>query len=410
MINIKPLNQKGWTFVVFLGLLLLVFARDPRYLLEPRLWAEEGTVYVQDFLDSGFQASIFHQHLGYYSLVNKLVINLSLYLLPFDSIAHATTYASAFLMIALVSFPLFVESEYWNSWLKKTTIILSSVLLATDEMWLNVINLQFFLGLFVVYLYLTPGSNQALTGGRRLYVFTLLVLAAGTGVVATLMVPFFLYRFWRDKNHDNLYFLSILIAGALLQFVSLSHYLSSATVGHRLALGNAHNLIEAIFWCLRYPGKPDWIPYALMSLCSLVYCVLFSFLWWRGLFSKRILLVMLYMTVMLNLLSLGMYGAPRYFLITSVLHVALLVNLMSPVGRLQKIVLVLFFLIGLKALDFFLENSYYDKGWASFSAELAKVRQSDSTTLRVFPQDTSSHWEIRIDNKKALNHCYFCKE
>lgn len=57
----------------------LVVLREPAYLLAPRVWAEEGGIYAQAWLDAdGALAALFKPHLGYYSLVPTLAVQLGM--------------------------------------------------------------------------------------------------------------------------------------------------------------------------------------------------------------------------------------------------------------------------------------------------------------------------------------------
>ena len=69
----------------------LILSRDIRFLTAPRIWAEEGTVYIQSFLKLPFYESLFSPHLGYYSFFNNYTAGISSALLPLNLVPWGTT-------------------------------------------------------------------------------------------------------------------------------------------------------------------------------------------------------------------------------------------------------------------------------------------------------------------------------
>jgi hypothetical protein len=125
------------------GLLCLVYFRDSRYFTAPRLWAEEGTVYLQSALEMGSWRSLFVPHLGYYSLFNNLVA----FVASRAGLEHAaaiTTYSSLIIFVATASLPFLLPSKYWDSTWKKVLLTIFLLVMPTGEIWLNTINCQFF--------------------------------------------------------------------------------------------------------------------------------------------------------------------------------------------------------------------------------------------------------------------------
>lgn len=134
--------------------LLLIIIREPAYLYAPRIWAEEGSIYIQSYLDHGALGSLFTPQLGYYSLFNNFAIALSLAVLDIQWVAYGTTYLSLTFALICTLAPFYLTSALWDSSVKKYLIVASSVVISTPEIWLNTINVQFYLGLFCCYLLL----------------------------------------------------------------------------------------------------------------------------------------------------------------------------------------------------------------------------------------------------------------
>lgn len=94
---------------------LLVFFRDPAFFINPRIWAEEGSIYIQSYLDSGPIISFFSPHLGYYSFFNNIAVGLSMSALGLEFVAAGTTTFSLVIMSLALLSPLVLPSHYWNT-------------------------------------------------------------------------------------------------------------------------------------------------------------------------------------------------------------------------------------------------------------------------------------------------------
>src|SRR5215510_660836 len=74
-------------WLMLLGAVIVLLLRCPTVWLQPRLWAEEGTVYLPAALENGFWGNLFAVQLGYYSLLDNVVIGFAS-LFPLQYVAH----------------------------------------------------------------------------------------------------------------------------------------------------------------------------------------------------------------------------------------------------------------------------------------------------------------------------------
>lgn len=94
----KPKNIKILLNNINLLIILpLLFIKSWKFLLEPRLWAEEGSIYLKSVLDNGLE-SVFKAQQGYYSVIPNVVIYFSS-LFDAEFIPYFTVYFSLFVWI-----------------------------------------------------------------------------------------------------------------------------------------------------------------------------------------------------------------------------------------------------------------------------------------------------------------------
>ena len=84
---------------IILPALIISFIREPLYFTKPRIWAEDGTVYLKNAIDNSFW-NIFDPsntglpEINYYSFYANFISHLSGNIFPFSYAAHVNTYAS----------------------------------------------------------------------------------------------------------------------------------------------------------------------------------------------------------------------------------------------------------------------------------------------------------------------------
>lgn len=398
--NKSPLElivNSKWISITFVC--LFIFFREKEYFTRPRVWAEEGSIYIQSYLDNGLLFGFFEQHLGYYSLVNKIIIGLGLAFFPFEYIAHITTYASGLIVLSIVITPLFFISEYWLDYKKKIILLFFPLILSVEEIWLNTINLQFYFGLFGVYLCLI--DYQRIELARKIFLAIMTFLGAFTGVTTIILLPFLIFKYLNDCRRNNFFILILVIVlcGLIIQIIAYYHQIFYLQNISRISLGNLINLPKAFFWGLRFPGKIDLFPGALMTIISVLYSIGFVYICILTKFYRLIFLLS-YLLFILCFLSLGMSGGPRYFLATSVLQVLIIINSFDKFsfGKYSLIVFSLVMIIFCKCFDFFGRSYYRDYAWTPFQEEYLNVLMKNEKILRIFPQDEKGGWKINLNS------------
>ncbi|MGE5558288.1 MAG: hypothetical protein ACM3WV_06700 [Bacillota bacterium] len=188
-------------FLFFLAILaLLMFLREPELLLQPRFWAEEGAVYFKTAYDLPWYKSLFMPQQGYYGLFPNLVAIIA-NLVPLEFAPGIATFFAFLVQLLPFVIIFWGKSSYWDTIWKKVLISLLVLFTwATNEVWLNTINSQFYLVLTTFLILLT--DSAATSKKQNIFYYFMLVLSGLSGVVSTFLTPFFIYRAVKDKNKN----------------------------------------------------------------------------------------------------------------------------------------------------------------------------------------------------------------
>ena len=128
--------------------LILSFFREPLYFSKPRIWAEDGTIYLNNALNNSFW-NIFDpsntglSEINYYSFYTNFISHLSANIFPISYAAHVNTYAS-FLFQILTSIVIYksILHLFKNKYIC-IFLALSPIFLSSPEIWLSLISVQF---------------------------------------------------------------------------------------------------------------------------------------------------------------------------------------------------------------------------------------------------------------------------
>jgi hypothetical protein len=201
---------------VFLSLIAAAhIIRAPRLFVDPRFWAEEGTVWFQHaviYSPLSTLLFIFHES-GYFNLFANLSAVLasvwaSLFGLEFAPIV--TTICALFAQLLCFVFILWGRSRLTDAWWKRILacfiVLLSPV--AVGEIWLNSINSMSYLGLIALLLLFQDPDGW--TAWKRWGVRGLLIVCGLTGVYSAVLFPLFVLAFLLYRTREHLYQAAIL--------------------------------------------------------------------------------------------------------------------------------------------------------------------------------------------------------
>ena len=228
--------------------------RAPRLFVDPRFWAEEGSVWFQYAATHSFGATlvfIFNDS-GYLTLfINISAALASTWRMLFgpEYAPLVTTLCALFVQLLCFVFILTGRSRLAGQWWKR--MLVSAVVLfspvAVGEIWLNTINSPSYLGLItVLILFQDP---QGWTVRARWTVRALLVLCGLTGVYSAVLSPVFVFAFVLYKCREHLYQAAVLALCLCVQIGSALLVRSGSGLEHsrfsQVTLDSA--LINAFF-------------------------------------------------------------------------------------------------------------------------------------------------------------------
>ena len=391
--NTKPdAGNPVFTLCIILLAFLFIIIRDPIFLTAPRLWAEEGSIYIQSVIDNGNLASLTEPHLGYFSLFANSAANYSVAILDLKYAAYGTTYLSLIFMLFCITAPLYLRSAYWSTDFSKAAIVFLSLLISSGEIWLNTINIHFYLGLFACYFLLS--DHERLTILCRYFCYALLSLGALTCVTSVLLFPLYLIRQMKRHNISWTSFelyrsfpLVILIIGLIAQILFFS-FGENEILG-RLSISNISNFPEGFVRTSLYLTQFDSFWVSIFSVIAIFCIIAYSFCYHK-IKHNEILVLFIYSSFMYAALSLDMAGGGRYGYIPSMILSIYLLNVLSNFSDSYRypIYLLCMVFVGYKLQMYFDTSLYYQADWDSFSVEYTNTLIQGDDFVRVFP-----HWE-----------------
>ncbi len=209
---------------------VIIVAREPMFLIQPRLWAEEGRVFLKfAYLHNPLTGLLYVpvKITSYFLLCATLPTTVAS-LVPLEEAATVTTYFCFAFTLSIFAVILYGRSYVWDTTWRKIVAVL--VLLCASvlarEAWLNTVNLQLFCGIFTICLL---AEDLRHTGRARRFFFRSLLLFCGlSGPYAVALVPAFLLKASREKSRESWVLGSIL---AICCAVQASLFLLLKTTG-----------------------------------------------------------------------------------------------------------------------------------------------------------------------------------
>lgn len=244
----KTLPKAGTSLKIgaFAASLLIMYFREPTFLLEPRLWAEEGSRYFSYAYGYPWHQSLRHVQIGYLALWPNFASTVAANLVPLSHVPLVTTLFAFIVQLIPIAIILWGQSDLWHS--ATTRIVGVLVVLFTPlsgEIWLNTANSQFYFSLIA---FLILNENTDISPTRKWCYRILLVFSGLTGTVACLLSPLFILRSWLEKERERVVQASILLVCSIMQILVLSmSHRTDPTLSTRLR-GTDLPTLASIIW------------------------------------------------------------------------------------------------------------------------------------------------------------------
>jgi hypothetical protein len=265
-------------FIYFLALCLFLY-KSRIFFLEPRIWAEEGTVYLKDAVLHGFR-SLWSTHQGYYSVIPNVTVYVST-LFNYKYIPYFTLFVSLgfwgllFFLIKKMADPVYKILLF---------ISLFVILNQYQQLFLNTINLQFITPLLLL-VFLQHDLNN-MSAKKHLLLLFVIFFALLNGVLGIIMLPYLVYKLIVSKLYKTLIFCFFCIA--IYAFI----YLSFKSSGGDLSLGNR-------IMC-NFNLKYEYWKINQVSFIKMHYYIILPFLSLLFLIKKKWEIALILMTVFVN--------------------------------------------------------------------------------------------------------------
>jgi hypothetical protein len=206
-------------FTLLLVFLAAALWKSPTLFVDPRFWAEEGTVFYVNFLHSSFFDSIFYVYRGSFQLFTNVIVYAAAQV-SWELAPTVTTYAALALhLIVVVQIGLFVKAHDLGRLVGLLLVGSWALLPQTYEVWLTATNAQWVAGVSVLMVFVMPSNWIARHyGGAALWCF----VCGLAGVPATLLAPVFVLRAVIERSGPIGIVAAALAATALIQIAILA--------------------------------------------------------------------------------------------------------------------------------------------------------------------------------------------
>ena len=386
--------SKYKTVIAFFLLLILAIIRKPEFFNIPRIWAEEG-LYYDSFIKESFFNFLIQPNLGYYSLVNKIIVLISS-LFPLEFLPLSFTLLSFLFTMLIVFTPFIIKGELWEFFYVKILLSYFILTLSPSYTWLNFISLQFFFPIFIVFLFL---SDSVQSKNSKAYIYSIYLLGCLTGVISLIFSSFLLISKSLKKNELYTNLMYIFLFSLLIQISSFVYcFITNDGYGH-LDFKNLINIIDGFNNTLFYLVNPKFIQEysrGINFLFKLIFIVYLSIIYRKkNKYLNYIILTFLTISLLISFLSISMKSGPRYsfpisFFAVLTVFAAIKFNIYKNFSYL--ILLIIF----IKSIDFFnFDHGYYSQYWKSFNSELKAFEECNQDIIEIYPQNTNKKWFIR---------------
>lgn len=237
---------------VMLGALVVLISRRPDQWFSPQFWAEDGMFFFADAANHGWK-SVFFPYAGYLHLVPRVVACATIHL-PWEFLPMVYAIVAGVITAAVVTRVVYSQTPLVPRIAAACAIV---AVPHTGEVFLNITNINWILGLVLIVNLLEPAPETPVTFWRR----SLEVLTAGfSGAVVLVLFPFALFWAWRWRRVRSAW--PIVAVWAFSFLVQLVVFLNSprATTIRLPAAGDVGQLLPLYSAAL---SLGSWVPYSL---------------------------------------------------------------------------------------------------------------------------------------------------
>jgi hypothetical protein len=381
---------------------MVMIIRQPLFFTAPRIWAEEGTIYLFHALVEDPTSSFLTPHLGYYSLFNKIAIYVASQFFHLQYAAFVTTGFSAALQLCTCLVIYVSVGRLGRSKLHRFILSLLPLLVAYPEVWLNTINAHFWLATGTYFVL----NSIRISVAQMMYLF----FAFTTGGSSLFFLPYFILRAAKEKTAQLWTIVLIGTTATVIQSFALYSYFEAGG-SNRLRIDHLSNLAKGMFYTAIIPFQVKGA-----GLFFVVFMVFAIYKFAKSLMAVNDRLGLAYSlvslvtyTILVAFTSLSMNGGSRYGL---PVHCGLLamafcgLSLKNPDRGNILYAISLALVIVLSAFSFFDMNLVYSKDWPDWQKQIQARSCHQTSEVLIFPQWKGSDWRMLIPKGSGVE-CQF---
>jgi hypothetical protein len=424
MVFFKNLNlNKILTIIVFILLVLIVIFRAPNILLEPRFWAEEGSVYYAHAMQSGILEGIFlapKGTAGYLLLAASFPATFAANFSPIEFAPFITTYFSLSVLLLVFFLVLWGKSYFWNTLTLKIATCLIILFIpssnSSGEIWLNTINLQVYCGLIALIIALE--NTTIVTNTKKWLLRLVLFFCILSGVYTIFLTPLYYVKYYYERSQESLIHLSIIMFGSIVQISIFAYikYLGLISAKKMIGLSWAKSSIYVFYHHILHPLFGHTIANQLLdniglkgaltvdngqylllagyvSLIAILVPIFLLLLRRTNYVNVQLSLGFLLLAVLTSIFAMGGVPGGRYAVLSSIIYGLLILrivssNTLSMSGKyVARFILICFILIGAYEFQFntkpmFTGSDFTRPDWR---AEVDNWKKDSNLSLPMWP-------------------------
>jgi hypothetical protein len=210
------LKSRKEIFFVLLTAAIMIFIRETDALTNPQFWAEDGKIFFLEQYKQGISAVI-NTYAGYLHLVPRLVALLAGVFFPYSAAPYVYNYSSFIIIMLVIANIYSPRFNYGPKWLLALTIVM--VPHFGHEVGVYNVNLQWVLCVLLVTNYLKEPPSERF--GNVTFQATSdvvqTILAGLTGPFIIFLLPFYLWRFLKERNRYRFGVLCVAVMASSIQ-------------------------------------------------------------------------------------------------------------------------------------------------------------------------------------------------
>jgi hypothetical protein len=400
LLKYEPTNKKKFIFYLLFWCIVMMIMREPKLVTNPRIWAEEGTIFFSWAKCHNFIENFSTSLIGYYTLFNFSVAYLQT-LVPLKFIPLVSTFSGFTIQLIPLLIILFTQHQFWDTPIKKTFISLIYILVIPPELMFNTTNSHFFFGL-IAFLILVTDAYSISKFAKWAFRF-LLIIGCLSGPSACFTAPLFLLKMVKKPFKEHTIQCIIVLLFSIIQFAVVVYSILYENKYGRLHIYDTSVTISAFFrdnfGCnFDLFGKNDKKNIAIIiSFLSLI--IMFA--------HKRdkqyhYFILSFFITGFLSTLgSLNMAGDIRYSFIPTFILISIFINdvfekssnASGMKSKIAQFILLLFFTSNILSFKTTM-NTVYSDDFPNFKEEIEKWKLDNNYNIQVHPTTKFLIWEI----------------